>query len=255
MNLSFDLRLATEYKSQSQKIRILTEHWVGENVFCPACGSPLHKFENNRPVADFYCPACGQQYELKSKADKFGHKISDGAYKTMIRRITSNDNPNFLFLSYSKEIMMVKNLLVIPRFFIVPSVIEKRKPLAPTARRAGWVGCNILIERIPELGRIFIVKDSKSLPRDEVLKQWQNIAFMQRKDLNTRGWLIDVMNCVYRIPGNTFTLTQVYECEHWLESLHPENHNVKAKIRQQLQIMRDKGLVEFVSRGRYRKIV
>jgi len=26
----------------------------------------------------------------------------------------------------------------------VPEIIERRKPLAITARRAGWIGCNIL---------------------------------------------------------------------------------------------------------------
>lgn len=32
MNLKFDLRLIEGYRSQSQKIRILTESWVGCNI-------------------------------------------------------------------------------------------------------------------------------------------------------------------------------------------------------------------------------
>jgi len=37
-----------------------------------------------------------------------------------------------------------------------------------------------------------------------------------------------------------------------LQAKHPENHNVKAKIRQQLQYLRDKGVIEFLGRGHYR---
>jgi len=40
-----------------------------------------------------------------------------------------------------------------------------------------------------------------------------------------------------------------------LQAKHPENHNVKAKARsvQQLQFLRDKGVIEFLGRGHYRK--
>ena len=37
-----------------------------------------------------------------------------------------------------------------------------------------------------------------------------------------------------------------------LQAKHPENHNVKAKIRQQLQFLQDRGVVRFLGRGRYR---
>lgn len=60
-----------------------------ENMYCLHCGNPyLSQFENNRPVADFYCPVCGNEYELKSKNGILGNKITDGAYDTMIARIT-----------------------------------------------------------------------------------------------------------------------------------------------------------------------
>jgi hypothetical protein len=41
----------------------------------------------------------------------------------------------------------VENVILIPRFAFPLSAIEKRKPLAETARRAGWVGCNILLQQ------------------------------------------------------------------------------------------------------------
>ena len=55
MNLSFNIKLAEGYQSNSQIARILTENWVLNNSYCPSCGYlPLNEFENNRPVADFY---------------------------------------------------------------------------------------------------------------------------------------------------------------------------------------------------------
>lgn len=34
---------------------------------------------------------------------------------------------------------------------------------------------------------------------------------------------------------------------------HMNNYNIEAKIRQQLQILRDKGFIEFSGRGHYKK--
>ncbi len=40
-----------------------------------------------------------------------------------------------------------------------------------------------------------------------------------------------------------------------LQAKHPENHNVKAKVRQQLQFLRDKGVIEFLGSGQYRMML
>jgi type II restriction enzyme len=37
-----------------------------------------------------------------------------------------------------------------------------------------------------------------------------------------------------------------------LKAKHPANNNIKAKIRQQLQFLRDKDLLEFIGDGRYK---
>ncbi len=49
-----------------------------------------------------------------------------------------------------------------------------------------------------------------------------------------------------------FTLAEVYACEDALRRLHPQNLHVRDKIRQQLQVLRDLGFVEFEGRGIYR---
>ena len=257
MNLNFDLKKAIGYSSNSQIARILTESWVKENSFCPNCGHHrLSEFENNRPVADFYCKSCSEEYELKSKGgNKLGEKITDGAYSTMIERINSANNPNFFFLNYNKNNLSVSNFLMIPKHYFIPDIIIKRKPLAETAIRAGWVGCSIDISIIPESGRIFIVKNSLEIPKDKVEIKLKSTSFLKNQKLHARGWILDIMNCVDKIFGNNFSLEQIYAFENQLKIKHPENNHIKDKIRQQLQFLRDKGLIEFTSRGNYKKVI
>ena len=253
MELFLDKKLALSYDSQSQISRILTENWVQKEIFCPACGCPINHFENNRPVADFYCNDCKEEYELKSKKDAMGNKIVDGAYRTMIERLQSENNPNFFFLNYDLKNFEVLNFLVIPKHFFVPGIIEKRKPLSESARRAGWVGCNISLLGIPQTGKIFYIKNRKIETKKEVLENWQKTLFLrEERELSSKGWLLDTMNCIDRIGKKEFSLDEVYAFEKELKKKHPENNFIKDKLRQQLQILRDKGYLEFVVRGRYK---
>jgi len=82
---------------------------------------------------------------------------------------------------------------LLPKQFLVCEVTRERQPLAPTARRAGWISCNILLGDIPASA-----------------------------------------------------------LEDRLKAIYPGNNNVRAKIRQQLQVLRDQGYLSFVGRGRYR---
>ena len=160
MEYKFDPHKAEGYRSNSQRIRIMTESWAEDNLYCPRCGTAhIRHFPNNRAVADFFCPNCKNEYELKSKSGAIGRKIADGAYKTFIQRITSNHNPDFLVLSYSAVDLCVDNLWLVPKHFFVPDIVEKRKPLSGSAHRAGWIGCNILFDQIPAQGRISIIQD------------------------------------------------------------------------------------------------
>jgi type II restriction enzyme len=172
----------------------------------------------------------------------------------MIERINSANNPSFFFLNYNRNNWSVNNFLMIPKHYFVPEIIIKRKPLADTARRAGWIGCNIDLSKIPESGRIFIVKDCKEIPKDKVEIKLQSTSFLKGQKLDSRGWIMDIMNCVDKIQSDNFNLEQVYTFENQLKVKHPENNHIKDKIRQQLQYLRDKGLLEFTSRGNYKKV-
>ncbi|MDR3653431.1 MAG: DpnI domain-containing protein [Paludibacter sp.] len=254
MNLKFNNQLIENYSSNSQIARVLTEDWVKMNSYCPCCGNlMLNDFENNRPVADFFCNNCDEEFELKSKNGNFSNTITDGAYSTMIERINSNQNPNFFFLTYTNN-WTVNNFVLIPNHFFTPSIIIKRKPLAETARRAGWIGCNIDISNIPESGKIFIIKECQEIDKHKVVDDYSKTKALKTTNLESRGWIMDVLNCIGKIHSDSFSLNDIYFFENELQLKHPDNKFVKDKIRQQLQYLRDKGFVEFTTRGNYRKI-
>lgn len=247
MDLSFNTQLVDKYHSTSQAARILTESWFENNMFCPRCGTPHVKhFKNNRPVADFYCPNCNSEYELKSKQSKLDSKITDGAYSTMIQRITDNNNPDLFCMRYEKARNRVVDLIFIPKYFFTPNIIEKRNPLKDNARRAGWIGCNILIGKIPEQAKIKIITNSKVNCVDDIVNQVKKCDLISVKDITARGWLLDILNCVNEIQTQEFSLSDIYSFENMLSLKHPENNNIQAKIRQQLQLLRDKRFITFL---------
>ena len=245
---------ADHLKSGSQIARVITEGFVGEYGFCPACGSGLKHAVANSRALDFECKNCDEGFELKSKNEKIGAKIVNGAHDALMGRVMGLDNPNLYLLHYDKAKLLVKNLLIIPRYFFTPNLIEIRKPLGPKAKRAGWVGCNILVGAVPEMGRIHYIKDEVAIKPEIILKKWQETTFLlNTKNIESRGWLLDTLNCVDKIGNSEFTLDELYKFEPELKKLHPENNHIKDKLRQQLQFLRDKGVIEFLGRGNYRR--
>lgn len=171
----------------------------------------------------------------------------------MMERLKSSATPNLFLLSYNLTDFEVSNFLVVPKHFFVPRVIEKRKPLSPTAHRAGWVGCNISLQNVPSAGKVFFIKNHVIEPKERVLSQWQKTLFLrEEKEIKAKGWLLDIMLCVEKLGREEFSLNDVYAFEIELSKEHPDNHYVKDKIRQQLQILRDNNYLEFAGRGIYR---
>ena len=252
MKLGFE-ESQTAYTSGSQNARVWTEAWVSAWAYCPHCGNAkMSQFANNKPLADFLCTTCNEEFELKSQKGKFGAKVADGAYKTKCERLAADNNPNLLLMNYDLKSLVVVNLFIIPKHFFVRDIIEERKPLKATARRAGWVGSNILLKEVPNSGKIHIVQNGIIRPKETVLGDWQKTLFLRDESPETRGWLLDVMKCVESLGKRDFTLDEVYAFERHLGDLYPGNQNVKPKIRQQLQYLRDRGFIDFVSRGNYR---
>ncbi len=153
-------------------------------------------------------------------------------------------------LHYDQPNWSAEALTIIHRSCITTSCIIPRRPLSPTARRAGWQGCLYSLDDIPKLGKIEVVNQGVIREKKEVLAQWKQSNSLLRTKPNLRGWVADILTCVERLP-TTFKLDELYEFEEELAGKHRDNHNVRPKIRQQLQVLRDLGLVKFVSPGEY----
>ena len=71
---------------------------------------------------------------------------------------------------------------------------------------------------------------------------------------NLTAWEKEIFHCLGEIGTGIFKLSQVYSFEALLQSKFPRNHHIRDKIRQQLQNLRDIGLIEFIEPGIYRKL-
>lgn len=245
---------AAVFRGPTQNVRVLSEGWVAAHMFCPACGAErLRALPNNSPVGDFVCDGCAEEFELKAKKGALGRSIPDGAYGAMTARLAMRNNPSLFAMSYDRDRTTVTDLIVVPRHFFTQDIIQARKPLSPTARRAGWQGCNILIGQVPLSGRIPLIMRGAHVPKGEVLERWRSTLFLKDASLNARGWLLAVMKAVEAVGKPEFTLDDVYAHEADLSALYPDNNNVRPKIRQQLQVLRDRDWLEFNGRGHYRR--
>jgi type II restriction enzyme len=87
----------------------------------------------------------------------------------------------------------------------------------------------------------------------DVRAGWQVAVRTLEGPHQARGWLADALRVVDSLPQR-FTLGDVYGAKANLARLHPGNRNVRAKIRQQLQVLRDRGMIRFVAPGEYERL-
>jgi len=242
-----------QLRSASQIARVSTERWAIENFYCAACGTGLTAYPQGTKVYDFYSGECKEKFQLKSATHVFSRSILGGEYNTTRESILKDAFPSLILLHYDRARWEVEDLSLVHRACITISCIAPRKPLSPTARRAGWQGYTIMLREIPAQGKIEVVRKGQVREKSEVLAQWKQTDSLLKARPEARGWLADVLRCIERC-FTTFTLANMYAFENELAAKHPDNHNVRAKIRQQLQILRDLRLIEFLGSGEYRQI-
>lgn len=172
----------------------------------------------------------------------------------MHRAIISDETPNLFLLHYQLPKLTVENVLLIPHFAFTLSLLEKRKPLSASARRAGWVGCNFLLDRIPSEARIPMVQDGRLVSPATVRTAYKKLRPLEKLNVQKRGWTLDVLQVVKKLNKKEFSLREVYDHEDTLAELHPNNAHIRDKIRQQLQVLRDLNLLKFLGGGSYRLI-
>jgi type II restriction enzyme len=251
MNLRMDPSCASGLKSKCQVARRVTEAWGRENLFCSSCDSDsVQSTRHNTQAVDFICPDCRAAFQLKASLVWNEKRVPDAGYHAMMRALGSDSVPNLLVMQYSAD-WHVHNLIIVPSFFFTSAAIEKRKPLAPTARRAGWIGCNILLKEIADIGKIRVVSNGKPAEASFVRSQYSSVRPLANLEIGVRGWTLDVLRLVKRLGQRYFSIKDAYQFAPELSKLHPKNKNVQPKIRQQLQVLRDLGFVGFLSRGEY----
>jgi type II restriction enzyme len=258
MNLGLDASAGFGYKSSSQWARRVTEEWATRELFCVACSSSnVAAHQTNRKVEDFHCLTCGRRSQLKAKSGRIGRQVANSAYAAKIEAIRANRAPDYAFMAYDKSELRVTDLFVVPGHFLTESVVSKRNALKATTRRPGWIGSNIHLDRIPDSGKISIVEDGRERRTKEVRRHFSQVAFVANLEAEKRGWLTDVLACLDDLglrSGSLFSNQDMFGFEDRLHRLHPGNHNVKPKIRQQLQVLASHGLVERIRPGNYRRL-
>lgn len=108
-----------------------------------------------------------------------------------------------------------------------------------------------LLSKIPKSDRIKLPKYKIETPEKylDIIELDNNIITSSLK-----GWKLEVFKCVNTISKQIFTLDEINKFENQLKIAYPSNNNILPKIRQQLQYLRDLGLLEFLGNGEYRKL-
>jgi type II restriction enzyme len=251
MELTCDASIGSAYISLPQRARVISECWFLNNVYCLACESDrLTRTTPNTKAMDFSCVGCGHPYELKTFLKRPPRKLVDGAYATLIARIDARTAPTLCLLQRS-ESWQVVSLTAIHSSFLTNWVVEKRPPLAAHARRAGWIGCNIRLDRMPIDGEIAIVDNGVCVSKHEVRKRFQLFLPLSQLPSRERGWTTLTLAVIRTLASKQFSLSELYEREHLFADAYPNNTHVRAKVRQQLQVLRDLGVLSFEGRGSY----
>ena len=109
-----------------------------------------------------------------------------------------------------------------------------------------------MLENIPPEALIYVVREGTACSHEDVRNQYGRLRPLGTLDVEKRGWTLDVLRAVRSLNKADFTLPEVYAYTNALAKLHPKNAHIRDKIRQQLQVLRDLGLLEFLGAGFYR---
>jgi len=256
MELKCNPSLADRLTRNTQRARVISEAWFATEGYCLNCDSERLKATTAGTIArDFECRVCGQPYELKSAAKAHTRIVQDGGFDSMMRRIRAQEAPALMLMHYSPS-WSVQRLVAVHPVFLTQVVVRKRaKPhIRPGTKQEYWM-CDLDLTRIPSDGKIVVVDNAKVRPEAEVRKAFRDSMRFAEIPLAKRGWTGLVLAAVRKIGKMEFTLEDVYKYEETMHAAYPQNSHVRPKIRQQLQVLRDLGYVEFLERGVYRVLL
>lgn len=255
MQLHCDTSCGDQYKSLPQKARVISEAWFVSNGYCLACqNDKLQATAANTKATDFTCGACGHNYELKTFKTRPKRSLVDGAYGTMMARIMDGTVPTLLMLERNND-WTIAGLTAVHHTFLTPNVIAQRKALSQSARRAGWIGCNIRLDQIPADAHIAVIGNGRSNKSALVREAFQRYERLGAIEPKSRGWTTLTLLVIRSLGRNSFTLGDIYERQDQFAAAYPDNRNILPKIRQQLQILRDLRYLEFIGKGEYHLLI
>jgi type II restriction enzyme len=255
MLLSCDITAAVGYTSQAQISRVLSEAWFRDNGYCLNCKRErLLQTPANTKASDFVCEGCDERYELKAFRAMPRRTLVDGAYSALVSRIQGGTVPTLMLLERDPH-WRIRSLTAIHRLFLTTSVVEKRRPLSPNARRAGWIGCNIRLDLIGPDAQVKVVDRGVAVDRRDVRTSFRRFERLGEVSPDLRGWTTLTLAVIRSLNCAGFSLDDLYSREETFATVYPKNNNLRAKVRQQLQVLRDLGYLRFLGRGQYRLLL
>lgn len=162
--------LGTGYNSSSQIARVVIETWAEMNLYCLTCDADsLSRHRANKIGSDFFCAACRSEYQVKAKNGRFGNTLTRANYRSTVEAANRGNMPEHILVEYDLRRRSVVFVDAIHGRNITAERILARTELAPTARRAGWIGCTI---SIVDLARTQIGVPT-GLDRAAVRREWR----------------------------------------------------------------------------------
>ncbi len=136
-----------QWKQPSRIYGEACEYWVESNIKCPKCDGTLDKQQANEKSIDHRCSSCKEEYQTKASKTKIiksdgSIRLLGAEYKTTLSKVGCW---GLICVEYCPDSNKVLNHKVISKEKITEDCIVPRKPLGPSARRAGWQGCYINI--------------------------------------------------------------------------------------------------------------
>ena len=153
------IKEGTNWKSESRIVGEACEEYIKTNMKCVRCTGSFGKCKTNEKSVDLFCLNCGQKYQIKAKCttptqlrnimNKNMFKTIGGDYSTTVNNIC--ENIDYFIILYGKDSYEIYNILYSKKENMNTECIVPRKPLAPTAKRAGWQGCIIIFNHFEVL--------------------------------------------------------------------------------------------------------
>ncbi len=102
-----------------------------------------------------------------------------------------------------------------------------------------------------------MLKEAPKRPSYQVENEIDEIYQIQADEIYTtlqKGWTQEVYQVINQFEKSQFDTQDIYQYTSYFQARYPNNHHIEDKIRQQLQILRDVGLLKFLGNGNYKKL-